>query len=137
VARVKSTARPMTIEELAVAGLPAEPEVQDPEIVQPSEDTPLLLVAGLGFTKMGRLDQRRKKSEMSTLMSRILLQQSNRGLFLRPLSSGSLKLPPIRLESTRQLDSFMSAADAPHWTNKFLLPKRMRSSYFATSSLAD
>jgi hypothetical protein len=38
VARVKSTARPMTTEELATAGLLAEPAVQNPEIVQPPEE---------------------------------------------------------------------------------------------------
>jgi hypothetical protein len=38
VAHVKSTARPMTTEELAAAGLPAEPEIQDHEIAQPLED---------------------------------------------------------------------------------------------------
>jgi hypothetical protein len=40
VARVKSTARPMMAEELAAAGLPAEPVVQNPEIVQPPEEHP-------------------------------------------------------------------------------------------------
>jgi hypothetical protein len=40
VARVKSTARPMIAEELAAAGLPAEPAVQNPEIVQPPEEHP-------------------------------------------------------------------------------------------------
>jgi hypothetical protein len=34
VARSKSTTRPMTTEELAAAGLPAEPEVQNPETAQ-------------------------------------------------------------------------------------------------------
>jgi hypothetical protein len=34
VARTKSTARPMTTEELATAGLPAEPVVQNPETAQ-------------------------------------------------------------------------------------------------------
>jgi hypothetical protein len=40
VARVKNTARPMTTEELASASLPAEPIVQNPEIVQPPEEHP-------------------------------------------------------------------------------------------------
>jgi hypothetical protein len=40
VARVKSIARPMTAEELAAAGLPAEPVVQNPEIIQPPEEHP-------------------------------------------------------------------------------------------------
>jgi hypothetical protein len=40
VARVKSTARPMTAEELAAAGLPAELVVQNPEVVQPPEEHP-------------------------------------------------------------------------------------------------
>jgi hypothetical protein len=38
VARTKSTARPMTTEELAAAGLPAEPVVQNPEVAQPPEE---------------------------------------------------------------------------------------------------
>jgi hypothetical protein len=38
VARVKSTARPMTTEELAAAGLPAEPVAQNPGNVQPPEE---------------------------------------------------------------------------------------------------
>jgi hypothetical protein len=37
VARTKSTARPMTTEELVAAGLPAEPVVQNPETSQPPE----------------------------------------------------------------------------------------------------
>jgi hypothetical protein len=40
VARTKSTARPMTTEKLVVAGLPAEPAVQNPEIAQPSKGHP-------------------------------------------------------------------------------------------------
>jgi hypothetical protein len=38
VARVKSTTRATTTEELAVAGLPAEQEVEDHQIAQPSEE---------------------------------------------------------------------------------------------------
>jgi hypothetical protein len=47
VARVKSTARPMMTEELAAAGLPAEPEIQDHEIAQPSEDHTSPAVSGV------------------------------------------------------------------------------------------
>jgi hypothetical protein len=61
----------MTTEELAAAGLPVEPEIQNPETVQLPEWHSLLLLAGLGLTKMGRLDLKVKKSEMLTLMSKI------------------------------------------------------------------
>jgi hypothetical protein len=53
-------------------------------LLNPQKTTTLLLVVDPGFVKMGKLDQKRRKSEMSRLMSKILLQQSNRDLFLRP-----------------------------------------------------
>jgi hypothetical protein len=74
----------MTTEELAAAGLPAEPEIQDKRLLKPQKTTTLLLLVDPGLAKMWNLDQKRRKSEMSMLMSKILLQQSNRDLFLRP-----------------------------------------------------
>jgi hypothetical protein len=61
----------MTTEELAAAGLPAEPEVQNPESAQFPERHSSPAASGLGLTKMGRSDRKRKKSEMLTLMSKI------------------------------------------------------------------
>jgi hypothetical protein len=60
----------MTTEELVAAGLPAERKFK---ILRPhgcQKGTPLLLLVGLGLMKMGRLDRKKKKSEMSTLMSK-------------------------------------------------------------------
>jgi hypothetical protein len=122
---------------LLLAFRPSSRKFKIMRLLNPQEATPLLLLAGPGSVKMGRLDQKRRKSEMSTLMSKILLQQSNQDLFLRPLFSGSLKLQPTWLESMRQLDFFLQAVDTLHWMNKFLLPKRAKLSYFVTSSLAD
>jgi hypothetical protein len=46
-ARVKSTARPMTTKELAVASIPpVEQEIQEPEIAQPPEDNTAPAVRG-------------------------------------------------------------------------------------------
>jgi hypothetical protein len=58
----------MTTEELIVAGLPAEPEVQEPGTSQPAEDKTYLLLVDLGTTRTGRLDQRRRIWKISTLI---------------------------------------------------------------------
>jgi hypothetical protein len=71
VARTKSTARPMTNEELSTTGLPAEPVVQNPETTQPPEGHSSPLLEGLGVTKMGRSGRTMKTSEMLTPMSKI------------------------------------------------------------------
>jgi hypothetical protein len=63
----------MTTEELATAGLPAEPEVQDHEAAQPPEDHTSPTASGSRIHEDGKLDPRRKKLEMSMLMSKILL----------------------------------------------------------------
>jgi hypothetical protein len=39
VARVKSTARPMTTEELVAAGLPLDPDAESAERATPAEDS--------------------------------------------------------------------------------------------------
>jgi hypothetical protein len=64
----------MTTEELAAAGPPAELEVQDHKIAQPPEEHASPAASGSGIHEDVRSDQRRKMSEMSTLMSRNLLQ---------------------------------------------------------------
>jgi hypothetical protein len=95
VARTKSTARPMTTEELVAAGIPAEPAVQNPKTSQPPEGSHLPLLAGLGVTKKGRSGQTTKTSEILTPTSKILSKQGCRDLFLRLLSSGNPRLPLI------------------------------------------
>jgi hypothetical protein len=45
----------MTTEELAAAGLPAEPEVQDPEIAQPPEEHASPAASGSGIHKDGEI----------------------------------------------------------------------------------
>jgi hypothetical protein len=55
VARIKSTARPMTTEELAAAGLPTEPEIQDHEIAQPPEDHTSPAASGSGVREDGEI----------------------------------------------------------------------------------
>jgi hypothetical protein len=55
VARVKSTARPLTTEELAAVGLLAEPEVQDLEIAQPLEDHTSPATSGSGIREDGEI----------------------------------------------------------------------------------
>jgi hypothetical protein len=61
----------MTTKELAATGLPAEPDFKIQRLHSSGKGTPLLLLVGPGLTKMWRLDQKRKKSETSTLMSKI------------------------------------------------------------------
>jgi hypothetical protein len=55
VARVKSTARPITTEELAVAGLLAETEVQDHKIAQPPEEHASPAASGSGIHEDGEI----------------------------------------------------------------------------------
>jgi hypothetical protein len=45
----------MTTEELAAAGLPAEPEVQDHEIAQPPEDHTSPAASGSGIREDGEI----------------------------------------------------------------------------------
>jgi hypothetical protein len=54
VARTETTARPMT-EELAVAGLPAEPEIQEPGIAQLPEDDTSPATSGNGNREDGEI----------------------------------------------------------------------------------
>jgi hypothetical protein len=45
----------MTTEELAIAGLPAEPEVQDHEITQPPEEPASPAASGSGIHEDGEI----------------------------------------------------------------------------------
>jgi hypothetical protein len=120
----------MTTEELAAAGLPAEPEVQDPEIAQPLEEHTSPAASGSEIHEDGEI--RSEEEEIGNVNADVndLIAAKQSGPLPPSFVFGESKV-------TAPLDSFLSTADTPHWTNKFLLTERTRLSYFATYSLAD
>jgi hypothetical protein len=72
----------MTTEELAAAGLPAEPVVEGPENAPPPEEGALPSPAAPGVTRMVRSEQMTKTLEMWMLASEIWSGQGQRDLCL-------------------------------------------------------
>jgi hypothetical protein len=83
----------MTTEELAAAGLPAEPVVQTLRMLNLPKRRDRLLSANPGVTKMVRSGQMMKMSGMWMPMSETWSEQGQRDLSLRLLFSENLRLP--------------------------------------------
>jgi hypothetical protein len=80
----------MTTGELAAAGLPAAPEVQDSEIAQPSEEHASPPASGSGIHEDGEIRSEEEEIRNVDVDVKDLIAAKQSGLFLRPLSSGSL-----------------------------------------------
>jgi hypothetical protein len=83
----------MTTEELAAAGLPAEPVAQNLGDVQPPEEQASPAASESKSHKMGESEQTMKMSGMWTPTSEIWSEQGQRDLFLYFSFSGNLRLP--------------------------------------------
>jgi hypothetical protein len=83
----------MTTEELAAAGLPAEPVVENPENAPPPEEEGSLLPANPGVTRMVRSGQMMKTSGMWTPTLEIWSEQGRLDHFLLLLFSENPKSP--------------------------------------------
>jgi hypothetical protein len=127
----------MTTEELAAAGLPAEPEVQDHKIAQPPEEHASPAASGSRIHEDGEVRSEEEDVRNVDVDVKELIAVKQSGPLPPSFVFGESKVIANLIKEYEEAGFFPQAPDVHPWMNKFPLPKQVKLSYFATSSPAD
>jgi hypothetical protein len=126
----------MTIEELAAAGLPAEPAFQNPKIAQPSEGHPSPAASESRSHEDGAVRSDDEDIEDVDADVKVLIRARPMGPLRPSFVFGESKVTTNMIRDYEAVGFFPSGTRVLHWINKLLLPKMEKSLCSAISSPA-